>query len=266
MKGFSRIIAVPCHWGVRDNYAYVAVFAEAPEHCIIVDACESGPLRQTLEREKLSPLAVLSTHHHWDHVGANEDMVEGFGVQVFGHHRDRERIPGITEALRGGDEFEVHGVHFRALHVPGHTQGSLLYQTGGIAFTGDTLFCAGCGRLLEGTAEQLHASLEFISRELADETVVYTGHEYAQKNLEFAASLVRNPELDERLRLVIERRAQQLCCAFGTMAVERATNVFLMCGDPDVQSRILGEDFGGLPEQARALATFTRLRALKDQA
>lgn len=266
MTGFCRIIPVPCHWGVMDNYSYVCVLTEQQAHCVIVDACEATPLLRTLRDEQLTPVAILTTHHHWDHVGANEELVERFGVEVFGHQRDRDRIPALTRAVQGGETFEVRGVGFRALHVPGHTQGSVVYQSDKVAFTGDTLFCGGCGRLLEGSAEQLHASLEFLARDLPSETVVYTGHEYTQKNLQFAASLVNKAEIDRRLSRVVQERAQNECCAFGTMAEERATNLFLMCRERDVQKAILGERFPRIAQESLALATFTRLRALKDQA
>src|SRR5690606_36044828 len=117
------------------------------------------------------------------------------------------RIPGMTKGLSAGDQLTLAGMPFEDLHVPGHTSGAICYAGGGAAFTGDALFCGGCGRLFEGSPAQMHHSLSTVLGTLSNETVVYTGHEYTQANLEFARTLEpENQALSRRLTDVKRRR------------------------------------------------------------
>src|SRR5690606_4122688 len=126
-------------------------------------------------------------HHHWDHVGGNQALIERLGpLRVYGHRSDEGRIPGQTERLDHEQRVREVGLDFRILHIPGHTTGAVAYVVEGTAFTGDTLFAAGCGRLFEGTAAMMYTSLNEILGSLPDETLVYCGHEYTEQNLRFA--------------------------------------------------------------------------------
>jgi hydroxyacylglutathione hydrolase len=247
---------VPC---LRDNYAYV-VHAEGSERCVVVDPSEEGPVAALIERLGLQLCAILNTHHHRDHVGGNEPLLARFGpLPVFGHVRDRERIPGLTEALEDGALFEVVQLTFRVLHVPGHTQGAITYLGDGRAFTGDTLFAGGCGRLLEGSAEQLYASLNERLASLPDETLLYFGHEYTEANLRFAAHVEPdNADVRDKQGLVAELRAQGMATTPTTLADERSTNPFLRCHLEQVTTAL------GLPPSTPAVEVFRALREAKN--
>ena len=143
-----RVHIVPC---LQDNYAYL-VHAEGRKEALVVDPSEAAPVIAAAEREGLVIVGILNTHHHWDHVGGNEELVRlRGGLPVFGHQSDAGRIPLFERGLRDGESFEAAGLGFRVMHVPGHTSGALAYIAHDAVFTGDTLFAAGCGRLFEGT-------------------------------------------------------------------------------------------------------------------
>ena len=167
----ARVLSVPC---LKDNYAYLVV-CEATGESAIVDASEADPVARAVEKEKLGPRALWSTHHHHDHVGGNEEIVKRLGIrEVFGHASDKGRIPEQTRFLETGDAFTLGKLSVRAIHIPGHTTGAVAYFIEGASpcvFTGDTLFLAGCGRLFEGTPAMMHASLARLC-ELPPETRV----------------------------------------------------------------------------------------------
>ena len=144
---------VPC---LKDNYAYL-LQQRGSREAVVVDASEAAPVLAALGRLGLTPVAILATHHHLDHVGGNEGLLSRYpDLKVFGYRTDRGRIPGQTELLENGQEFDVAGMGVKALHIPGHTLGAVAYVAEGAAFTGDTLFAAGCGSLFEGTAAQIY--------------------------------------------------------------------------------------------------------------
>src|SRR6185503_210003 len=214
-----RVVPVP---QLLDNYAYL-VIDTARRVAAVLDAAE---------RESVELVAILSTHHHFDHVGGNDDLIAALRprrMQVFGYAGDRSRIPGITDALDDGQQFEVGGLHGQALFIPAHTRGHLAYWLSAdkSVFTGDTLFAGGCGRLFEGDAAQMMSSLAKLAR-LPDDTRVYCGHEYTEKNLEFAAELEpSNRPLSEKLATVQALRRQGTPTVPSTIAEEKATNPFL---------------------------------------
>src|SRR5262245_36788235 len=155
-----RVIPVPC---LSDNYAYLVVCGETNE-AAIVDASEAAPVLAAVREHGIDVKAIWSTHHHHDHVGGNEEVARALGVgEISGHASDRGRIPGQTRFLETGDVVSVGKVTARAIHIPGHTLGAVAYFIEGgeerAVFTGDTMFLAGCGRLFEGTPEQMHTSL-----------------------------------------------------------------------------------------------------------
>lgn len=242
-----QVIPIPC---LSDNYAYLIV-CEATLRAAVVDPSEAEPVFAALRRERVDLVAILNTHHHHDHVGGNDELrMEMEGIAIYAHASDRGRIPGQTAGLADGDEVEVGNLRLRAIHNPGHTLGALSYFGGGAVFTGDTLFVAGCGRLFEGTAPMMHASLANVAA-LPDDTRVYPGHEYAAKNLRFAASVdPDNAAISERVEGVP-----------STIALELATNPFLRCAEPAVRAAALAAEPGcdGTPE-----AVFAAIRRLRD--
>ena len=166
----------------QDNYIWCLRRGTA---AVVIDPGDANPVLDYLANEDLRLAAILTTHHHGDHVGGNTTLLSKYNVPVFGPAL--EKIPGITRPLREGDAIEVPGVglHLRVLDVPGHTAGHIAYYGEGLLFCGDTLFSCGCGRLFEGTAAQMHSSLSKLAARPRD-TLVYCAHEYTLSNLRFA--------------------------------------------------------------------------------
>jgi hydroxyacylglutathione hydrolase len=243
MLGSVEVHLVPC---LRDNYAYL-LHARGNADAIVVDPGEAEPVLRALAALELNLVGIWATHHHSDHIGGNAELLQRFpDLKVYGHHSDRGRIPGLTEFLADLEEFEIGELGVQALHVPGHTLGAVTYVAEGSAFTGDTLFAAGCGRLFEGTPEQLFESLHVTLGALPDETRVYCGHEYTLNNLQFAAQIEpENAAVRAKLELVRAARARGEPSLPSTMADERRTNPFLRVTEQSVISSVssaLGAD------------------------
>lgn len=217
---------VPCY---SDNYAYL-LSRDGEDGVVVVDACELGPVVAALRGRQLS--AILSTHHHFDHVGGNEALAAQHpGLPIYGHARELQdgRIPAQTIGLSDGETFSLLGTRAVALHVPGHTLSALAYHfvDEGLLFTGDTLFGAGCGRLFEGTPGMMLASLSRLAA-LPSPTLVYSGHEYLARNIGFARLI--EPDSDavrEREQACLRRRSVGEPCEPSSVGQELATNPFL---------------------------------------
>jgi hydroxyacylglutathione hydrolase len=252
-----RVVAVPC---LKDNYAYLVV-ADTGE-AAVVDASEAGPVRDALQREKVRPVAIWSTHHHWDHVGGNEELARELGVPVVGHVSDQGRLPGLTRGVDTGDIVTVGELQARCIHIPGHTLGAVAYYIDAgqdrVVFTGDTLFCAGCGRLFEGTPEMMHASLERLL-ELPGDTRVHCGHEYTESNLRFAAHVEpSNGEVARARDRAKALRAEDKPTIGTTLDEERRVNPFLRVRSPQIRRTL------GIPADADDVTAFAAIRAAKD--
>ncbi len=252
-----RIVIVPC---LQDNYAYLLVASSG--ECAIVDASEAAPLRDAIAREKVVPRAIWSTHHHFDHVGGNVELAKELGVEVVGHVSDRERLPGLTHPVDTGDTVRVGDLTARCIHIPGHTMGAVAYFVDAgserAVFTGDTLFCAGCGRLFEGTPADMHGSISRLL-ELPADTRVYCGHEYTESNLRFAAHVEpSNAEIARARQRAKALRAEGKPTVGTTLADERATNPFVRVRSAEIRGN-LGIDPGA--DDATALGA---IRAAKD--
>lgn len=246
------VVPIRC---LKDNYAYLIFDARGDGRCVVVDASEAEPVRAELEKRGLELAAILTTHHHPDHVGGNHALSEGGHVEVIAHESEKGRVPAMTRGVAHGETFELLGISISVLHNPGHTQGGVTYTLGERCFVGDTLFCGGAGRLKEGTASQLYTSLTRILGEIPDDHLLYCGHEYTQKNLEFARDIWNHPALEARLFDVSHKRAAGHFCASATFAEERRTNPFLLCHLPELQAALGCTD----PE-----GTFAELRRRKD--
>ena len=252
-----RVVPVPC---LKDNYAYLLVTSAG--EAAIVDASEAAPVRDAIARERVKPKAIWSTHHHWDHVGGNEELAKELGVEVVGHTSDRGRLPGLTHGVDTGDRVRVGDLEARCIHIPGHTLGAVAYfvDAGGqrVVFTGDTLFAAGCGRLFEGTPAQMHTSLSSLL-ELPGDTRVYCGHEYTESNLRFAAHVEPDSADVARAR---ERAAGLRKSGDPTVGTtlddERAVNPFLRVRSPAIRRAL------GIAPDADDVTAFAAIRGAKD--
>jgi hydroxyacylglutathione hydrolase len=252
-----QVITVPCR---RDNFTFLVGLPGRPE-VAVVDPCEPDPVLDSVRAHGLRVVAILNTHHHGDHVGGNERVCSEFpGIDVYAHSSDHGRIPGQTVLLEEGDSVAVAGLSFEVLFVPGHTRGHIAYVTDGAAFVGDTLFGAGCGRLFEGTAQQLYESLNFKLARLPDRTRVYFAHEYTASNLRFAAHVEPdNAEIAKRQSEVAQRRAAGEWTTPSELGLEKQTNPFLRLDVRQVRSHV------GLDESAPPERVFAALRAEKDK-
>lgn len=234
-----RVEIIPC---LQDNYAYLVV-ADTGE-AAIVDPSEAEPVLTLVRSLGVNLCAIWNTHHHFDHTGGNEALLQvSPGLAVVGHARDVGRIPGLTHSVEDGDELALGELRARILYNPGHTLGAVSYVVGGAVFTGDTLFSGGCGRVFEGDPSMMFASLMRIGT-LAPGTRVYPGHEYTVKNLEFARGVDRhNAAIETRYEEAQRQRAAGRPTVPSSLAAEWATNPFLRAAD---------------------VATFAELRARKD--
>jgi hydroxyacylglutathione hydrolase len=253
-----EVTVIPC---LEDNYAYV-LRPEGSTTVALVDASEAGPVLRALEEHGLALGAILSTHHHLDHVGGNEQLVASFpGIPVYGSALDRGRIPKQTHFVAHGEELDVLGLRLTCLLVPGHTRGAVSYAGHGAVFTGDTLFAGGCGRLFEGTPQMMHESLNVTLGSLPDATLVYCGHEYTAKNLEFAAAVEPgNRAVVAKAERVRATRARGEPTVPSTLADERATNPFMRVTSGEIRARYRDR----LGDVADAVAVLGALRAEKD--
>ena len=229
-----RVVPVPC---LKDNYAYL-VICETTNRAAIVDPSEAKPVLAAAAREAVELVAIWNTHHHWDHTGGNKDLLEAHrSLEVVAHASDKGRVPGQTTFAQEGDTVELSdGVRASIIHNPGHTSGAISFYLGEhkAVFTGDTLFAGGCGRMFEGTAPEMWASMCKLGA-LPEDTHVYFGHEYTAANLRFAAAVEPDSRaLAARTDKVAAQRRAGAATVPSTIAEERATNPFLRAEVPAV--------------------------------
>jgi len=242
----------------EDNYIWLL---HDGARAAVVDPGDERPVTEALARERLHLAAILVTHHHPDHVGGVEALAAAYRAPVFGPAS--EPVPARTRAVRDGDRVALPELGFacEVLEVPGHTRGHVAYYGAGLLFCGDTLFACGCGRLFEGTAAQMSASLARLAA-LPQETRVYCAHEYTLANIRFARTVEpENTALAARESEASRLRATGQPTLPSTIGLERATNPFLRCDAAAVHAaaaRRLGR------EPRDAVEVFAAIRAWKD--
>jgi hydroxyacylglutathione hydrolase len=230
----------------------------------IVDPGDAAPVRRALEQRGLALDAILVTHHHLDHIGGLPALTQAFAVPVYGPAA--EAIRGVTQPLREGDRVRLDAldVSFTVMEVPGHTRGHIAYVAEGpsaFVLCGDTLFSAGCGRLFEGTAQQLHRSLSRLAA-LPDSTRVYCTHEYTLANLRFAAAVEPDsPAVAAEIARVRGLRDANEPTLPSTIGHERRINPFLRAADPAVAAAAARHAGHALADEAEV---FAALRQWKD--
>jgi hydroxyacylglutathione hydrolase len=243
---------------LSDNYVYLAHDA-ASGQTAVVDPATTDEVFAALEEKGWQLTHILNTHHHMDHVGGNEVLKAATGCTIVGPKADAERIPGIDVALADGDSYALGGSEAKVFDVPGHTKGHIAFwfEDSDALFCGDTLFALGCGRLFEGTPQQMWDSLSKF-RDLPAQTQVYCAHEYTQSNAAFAVTVEPdNENLISRAAEIDALRAEGKRTVPSSLAEELATNPFLRPDSPDLQ-RTLGL------EGADLVAVFAETRKRKD--
>jgi len=239
---------------LSDNYIYLLVWGN---FAVAVDPSDHLPVLEELKKNNLELQAILITHHHWDHTSGIEALVGEASCPVIGP--DDNRIPKLTKAVKEGEKVSLGPLTFTVISTPGHTSSHVVYYEPdqGWLLTGDTLFGGGCGRLFEGSPEEMYASLQKLA-DLPEETKVFCGHEYTVKNLEFAASLeTENTKTADRLAQAKRDREQNIPTMPSTLSLEKATNPFLRCHEASLKKAL------DMPSSSD-LDVFAKIRRLRD--
>ena len=233
---------------LADNYIYLIPFKE---NAIVIDPGSSKEVLEILKKEKLKLLYILNTHHHADHTGGNDELKEKTNCKIMSP--EGENIKNTDKFLTDEEILKIGPFKIRCISTPGHTKKHMVYffENKKVLFSGDTLFCGGCGKVFEGTMQDMISSLKKLSN-LADDTKIYCGHNYIAKNLEFALSLEKdNEKIKERLK-----NAKKITCC--TLKTEKETNPFLKTEDSNLKKAINLEN-------ASELDVFTKIRELKNE-
>ncbi len=255
------IITVP---QLSDNYAYL-VIDDSSQQCAVVDCAEPDSVIAAAKSHGVKIIAVLTTHWHGDHSGGNEDIAAKIpGIKIYGARAEGGRIPALTDPVADGDKFRIGALEARVIGIPAHTNGHVAYYFPALTavFTGDTMFIGGCGRVFEGNAATMVASLKKLAA-LPENTQVYCGHEYTEKNLRFALSLEPgNNALNAKHEWSVKTRAAGKFTVPSTIGDEIKTNPFLRTDSAELRANLRKRDpnIGDDP-----IAIFARTRQLKDQ-
>ena len=229
---------------LEDNYSYLIIDEKNNSACV-VDPSESKPIENFIKENKIELKFILNTHHHYDHVGGNKALKIKYKAKVIGFEGDKDRIPGIDICLKDKEVWKNNNFELKIFHIPGHTSGHICFNfiKEKLLFTGDTLFSLGCGRIFEGTYEQMFNSLKLI-KSFSLDTKIYCGHEYTLKNSSFCLIHDKdNLKLKEKIILIKDKLSKGLPTIPSTIKDELETNIFLRCN---------------------SLETFSKLRDLKD--
>lgn len=251
-----EIVTIPC---LKDNYAFLANDA-ATGATAVIDVPEAAPILNALAAQRWKASHILITHHHDDHIAGLKALAAATGARVIGAAADAHRLPRLDETVRGGDTIRLGMEVGSVIDVPGHTLGHVAYHFPGsaVVFTGDSLMALGCGRVFEGSMEEMWASLSKLAA-LAPETLVCSGHEYTQANARFALTIEpANPALQARAEAVARARAEGRPTVPSRLSEELATNPFLRAGQPAVKRAMA-------LESAPDAEVFAALRTAKDR-
>ena len=245
---------IPC---LSDNYSYV-IYEKKTNTISIVDPSEFEACDKVIKKYKKLDF-ILNTHHHADHVGANLELKKKYNSKILGSNSDKDRIPGIDIFLKEKQKQKIGNLEFEIIFVPGHTRGHIafFFNKEKVAFTGDTLFSLGCGRVFEGTHAEMFNSLNKI-KNLPLDTKIYCGHEYTKSNLNFCLAYDhKNTFLKEKEIDIKKKLNSNLPTIPSILGQEIKTNIFLRCNDPEIKLAL------GLKDSPE-VEVFSKLRDLKD--
>ena len=231
-----RVEIIPC---LQDNYSYLIIDDNNHSACVI-DPSESGPIISFLENKDLKLKYILNTHHHYDHIGGNIDLKNKYESIIVGFKGDSERIPGIDILLEDNQVWKAENFEAKIIHIPGHTSGHICFHffKEKIIFTGDTLFSLGCGRLFEGSYEEMFESLNKI-KVLPKETKIYCGHEYTLNNAKFCIKYdSKNKELQKKIEKIEKQLDKGIPTIPSTLKEELECNIFLRAKDVESFSKL----------------------------
>ena len=243
---------------LKDNYAYI-IFDNNSKTTGVVDPSESLPVISFLKEKNLKLNYILNTHHHFDHVGGNIELKKIYKAKVVGFKGDKHRIPGIDITLGDNEEWNFGNSNIKILHIPGHTLGHIcfFFSKEKIAFTGDTLFSLGCGRIFEGTHKQMLTSLNKIKK-LPKNTKIYCGHEYTYKNAEFCIKYDKdNIFLNSHFEKIKKLLSKNLPTVPSSLEEELKSNIFLRCDLNELKIKLNMEN-------QEDFKVFQKVRELKD--
>ena len=229
---------------LQDNYSYL-IIDETNQNACVVDPGESAPIIDFIKNNNIKLRYILNTHHHYDHIGGNKELKRKYGYCIVAFKEDEHRIPEIDILVKDNQIWKEDSFEVKVYHTPGHTSGHIAFHffKEKKIFTGDTLFSLGCGRIFEGTYEQMYNSLNKIKK-LPKETEIYCGHEYTLKNSNFCIEQdSKNLKLQDKILKVKERLKNGLPTVPTTLDEELECNIFL---------------------KAQNIESFSKLRDLKD--
>ena len=236
-----RVEIIPC---LQDNYSYL-VIDETNNTACVVDPSEALPIIDFISNKNINLKYILNTHHHFDHIGGNKDLKKKYNLSVVGFKGDKNRIPEIDILVEDNEIWKADNFEARIFHIPGHTNGhiSFFFHKDKFVFTGDTLFSLGCGRIFEGTYQEMFNSLDKI-KNLPKDTKVYCGHEYTLQNSKFCIKHdSNNLNLKKKISEINNKIKNNLPTIPTTIKEELECNIFLRAND---------------------LKSFSKLRDLKD--
>ena len=224
---------------LQDNYSYLIIDKKYNSACV-VDPSEAEPIIDYIEKNKINLKFILNTHHHFDHIGGNKNLKKKYKSKVIGFEKDKDRIPGIDVCLNDRQIWKSENFEAKIYHIPGHTLGHVCYHffKQNILFTGDTLFSLGCGRIFEGTYNQMFSSLQLI-KSFPLKTKIYCGHEYTLKNSEFCINHdKKNSALIKKIELIKKSINIGLPSIPSTIKEELECNIFLRANDVESFSKL----------------------------
>ena len=251
-----ELVTIPC---LSDNYVFLLHSPETGETAV-VDAPESDAILAELKRRNWQLSEIWLTHHHWDHIDGAAELRDRTGARIIGAAADEHRLPPLNATVTEGETYRFAGYDVEVFDVPGHTVGHVAFYvpSAGLAFTGDSLMALGCGRLFEGTADQMWGGLCKLAA-LPPETIICSGHEYSESNAKFAQSIeTGNDDLNKRCEDIRTKRAAGLPTVPTTLELELKTNPFLRAGQNSIKQAVNMEG-------ADDVMVFAEIRKRKDQ-